>query len=201
VCTFSASCFQTNGLIYLIGGTLLGMGVHPVAGHFVAEHYILHPGYETMSYYGPLNWVAFNVGYHNEHHDFPNIPGSRCVACCPLPFTFNTFPTTAPDVFCSAVYSIMNDLTSPAFLLSLFSGHHFLCAWCVHHSRYRLHLVRKYAPEFYEQIPQYDSWSKVIFDYITRADVTPFSRVKRTTLSAKKRAEIQARELIAHRNS
>lgn len=67
-----------RGLAFMVASTLLGMGFHPVAGHFIAEHYVF-PGdkVETYSYYGALNWICWNVGYHNEHHDFPKVPGWR----------------------------------------------------------------------------------------------------------------------------
>jgi len=136
-------CYGLKMVFYLLFSTAIVMGLHPCAGHFVAEHYILFKETgnddidpdnlvegvsksngrilipETCSYYGILNLLTFNVGYHVEHHDFPSIPGSR------------------------------------------------------------LPLVRKIAPEFYDNLEHHTSWTWVIFQYIIDPTVGPFARVKR----------------------
>jgi sphingolipid delta-4 desaturase len=114
-----------RGVFYLVMSTLLGLGLHPCAGHFVSEHYVFTEGYETYSYYGPLNLVCWNVGYHNEHHDFPRVPG------------------------------------------------------------WRLPQVKAMAPEFYDNLPCYTSWTYVLFKYITDPSIGPFSRVRRSKISSK----------------
>lgn len=106
-------------LAYLILSTFVGGGMHPMAGHFISEHYVFRRDQETYSYYGPLNLMAWSVGYHNEHHDFPRVPGSR------------------------------------------------------------LHKVKEMAPEYYEGIESYRSWSQVIYMYIMDRTIGPFSRMKR----------------------
>ena len=111
--------FGPQAILYLLVSAFLGGGLHPSAGHFIAEHYVMEPGQETYSYYGPLNYFTYNVGYHNEHHDFPRIPGSRL-----------------PE-------------------------------------------VRKMAPEYYDNLAHYDSWSYAAFAYITDDKLGPFSRMMR----------------------
>ncbi len=59
---------------YLLLSTFFSVGLHPVGGRWIQEHYIVKPNQETYSYYGPANAIAFNVGFHNEHHDFMSIP-------------------------------------------------------------------------------------------------------------------------------
>lgn len=74
-----------GALAYLALGSIFSIGLHPLGARWIQEHYLTgararETGQETFSYYGPLNVVALNVGYHNEHHDLMRVPWSRLPA-------------------------------------------------------------------------------------------------------------------------
>lgn len=75
-----------KSLAYLALALFFSIGLHPLGARWIQRHYMVDEGeQETFSYYGRLNLVTFNVGYHNEHHDFPSVawhrlPGIRAAA-------------------------------------------------------------------------------------------------------------------------
>ena len=67
-----------HAVAFLFLSFMFSVGLHPLGGRWIQEHYLsISEEQETYSYYGPLNTVAFNVGFHNEHHDFPSIPWNK----------------------------------------------------------------------------------------------------------------------------
>jgi sphingolipid 4-desaturase/C4-monooxygenase len=104
---------------YLAASTVFAIGLHPLGGRWIQEHFAFAPDQETYSYYGPLNKVAFNVGYHNEHHDMVTVP------------------------------------------------------WM------RLPQIRRAAPEFYDSLASYQSWSGVLFQFVSNPSFSLFSYIVR----------------------
>ena len=58
-------------------------------GQSLSEHEGTNDQAPSRSTYGPINWILFNTGYHNEHHTFPNVAWTR------LP----VLTRAAPEVF------------------------------------------------------------------------------------------------------
>jgi len=106
-------------LKYLTFATVFAIGLHPLGARWIQEHFALAPGQETYSYYGPLNKVCFNVGYHNEHHDIVNVPWSRL-----------------PE-------------------------------------------IRRVAPEFYDNLQSYASWSTLLVRFIRDRNITLYNAIVR----------------------
>jgi len=97
-----------KAIAYIFLSTILGLGLHPMSGHFVGEHYEIVKGQETYSYYGPLNYITYNVGYHNEHHDFPRVPGRMLPKVKEIAAEYYDMPCYTS--WCKVLYDfIMND--------------------------------------------------------------------------------------------
>ncbi len=106
-------------LKYLTASTVFAIGLHPLGARWIQEHFAFAPGQETYSYYGPLNRVSFNVGYHNEHHDLITVPWSR------------------------------------------------------------LPQIRRIAPEFYDGLFSYSSWTALLVRFLADRNVTLFNYIVR----------------------
>ncbi|MFO1520320.1 MAG: fatty acid desaturase [bacterium] len=116
--------FGYKPLLYFFLSTFFGLGLHPLGGRWIQEHYVTYQNQETYSYYGPLNKLCFNMGYHNEHHDFMKVPWSR------------------------------------------------------------LPRLRSLAPEHYDALHSYSSWTRLIFRFIIDPEITLFRRIVRPSRGA-----------------
>lgn len=65
--------WNASFILYYWLSFYFGYTIHPAAAHFIQEHFTWVDGQETYSYYGSLNLVFLNIGYHNEHHDFSQV--------------------------------------------------------------------------------------------------------------------------------
>jgi len=86
-------------------------GLHPLGMRQVQEHYMQKKGQPTNSVYSPFSFFLFNLGFHNEHHDFPTVPWNR------------------------------------------------------------LPQIRKMAPEFYNTLFYYDSYTQVLIEFFTNPGI------------------------------
>ncbi len=67
--------FGWKAIAYMFISFFFSVGLHPLGARWIQEHFlVLDKDQETYSYYGRLNTLNLNVGFHNEHHDMPSIP-------------------------------------------------------------------------------------------------------------------------------
>ncbi|MBY0425747.1 MAG: fatty acid desaturase, partial [Cytophagales bacterium] len=69
--------FGPKSFVYMTASLFFSIGLHPLGARWIQEHYLTSGTQETHSYYGPLNVINLNVGFHNEHHDFPSVPWNK----------------------------------------------------------------------------------------------------------------------------
>jgi len=75
--TILLTCFGWYPFLYQFIASMSMNGLHPLGMRQVQEHYFLVKGQPTNSVYTSWHTIFLNIGHHNEHHDFANIPWNR----------------------------------------------------------------------------------------------------------------------------
>ncbi len=79
IVTISIYCLLgPKAFVFLVLSVFFSVGLHPLGARWIQEHFLTHGNQqETKSYYGCLNFLNLNVGFHNEHHDFFTVPWNK----------------------------------------------------------------------------------------------------------------------------
>ena len=154
--------FGGKTVVYFVLSTVLGLSLHPISGHFIAEHYVFKEGHETYSYYGPLNAITYNVGYHNERkNEFSSNAVAENRGC----FFFRSwFPVYTRSKFAESAQNCFGVLRSSPVLQQVRSANRHPAQRMVLWSRDPFSL---------------SSWTKVLYDFVMDENVGPWSRITR----------------------
>jgi sphingolipid delta-4 desaturase len=72
--------FGWKSLLYLLISFWMNDSVFILGSMNYLDHWVSDDGIPyTCSHYGMINLINYNIGYHREHHDMPNIPGRYLV--------------------------------------------------------------------------------------------------------------------------
>lgn len=159
-------------VLYMVASSLVAMGLHPVAGHFISEHYIMFEVNKAKVLAKARAMRALkNATDSNGHESTDN----------------NNQHELSADDFINGVYAYDGQLLIPetCSTYTWLNWVTFNVGYHVEHHDFPsipgtlLPKVREIAPEFYDSLHSHDSWVRVLWRYITDPKVGPFARVKR----------------------
>lgn len=144
--------FGWTPLVYFLLSDFLAGSLHPLAGHFIAEHYVLDPP-STES---------------EPEAESESSLSSTSSAKTPGP----QFSKIAPP----ETYSYYGPLNIFVYNAGYHNEHHDFpyVAWT------KLPELNRIAKDFYDPLPSHRSWSKVLVDFVFDKRVSLWCRVKRT---------------------
>lgn len=143
-------------IVYFLLSDFLAGSLHPLAGHFIAEHYVLDPDAPNPEQPGNMKNIE--------------VPSSAASITPKMSTSSNPSLISPPET-----YSYYGPLNLFIYNAGYHNEHHDFpyVAWT------KLPKVNEIAKEFYDPLPSHQSWTKVIFDFVLDRRVSLYSRVKR----------------------
>lgn len=150
-----------HSFMYFIFSAFFAGSLHPLSGHFIAEHFLFNI---DQAIEGSKDAFNFTTGPEElfDAKQLSNIKVSRPDVNFKKEYALETFSYYGP-----LNYFVWN--------AGLHNEHHDFpfIPWS------RLWKLNRMAPEFYDPLPRHESWIRAIFDFVFNSDLTLYHRVRR----------------------